>query len=180
MEVKYMNTKLILGATVAAIALTALAGPAAADGTGAGRANAPSILEGTWKVTITPYICSTGEEFPQAAIKAYHTFTAGGTMLETTSGPTFQPGQRTAGNGFWERTGRGSFRAVFEAFVLFDSVNPPPFAPAYKRGTQRFDQGILMQDADHWSSDAIVTFLDMAGAVVPPSNCARVAAERMQ
>lgn len=175
-----MNTNLIVRSMIAVAALLASAGPAAADGSGAGRANAPWILEGTWTVTITPYICATGEEFPQAAIKAYHTFTAGGTMLETTSGPTFQPGQRTAGNGFWERTGRGSYRAVFEAFVLFDSVNPPLFAPAYKRGTQRFDQGILMQDADHWSSDAVVTFRDTAGAVVPPSNCARVAAERMR
>ncbi len=51
---------------------------------------------------------------------------------------------------------------------------------AYKRGSQRFDQGIEFQDVDHWTSDALVTFTDTAGTVVPPSNCARVAATRMQ
>lgn len=174
-----MNTNLILRSAVAVVALMASAGPAAAGGSGADHANAPWILKGTWVVAITPYECSTGQSFA-SVIKAFQTFDGSGTMVETTSGPTFQPGQRSPGLGYWERTGRGSYRAVFEAFVLFDSVNPPPSAPAYKRGMQRFDQGILMQDADHWSSDALVTFTDTAGNVVPPSNCARVAAERMQ
>jgi hypothetical protein len=179
MEVKSMNTNLILRSTIAVVALMASAGPAAAGGSGVGHANAPWILKGTWVVAITPYECSTGESF-LTVIKAFQTFDGSGTMVETTSGPTFQPGQRSPGLGYWERAGQGSYRAVFEAFVLFDSVNPSPYMPDYKRGTQRFDQGIVMLDADHWASDAVVTFKDTAGAVVPPSNCARVAAERMQ
>ena len=72
-----------------------------------------------------------------------------------------------------------SYRAVFEAFVLFDSPTSAP-PPQYKKGMQRFDQGIVFEDADHWTSDALVTFTDTDGKVVPPSNCATVTAERMQ
>ena len=171
-----MNAKNILRSTVAAMALMASAGPVAADG--AGVADSPKILEGTWAVVIHPYSCLTGGFLP-TTINAYHTFTAGGTMVESTSGNTFQPGQRAPGLGFWERTGQRTYRAVFEAFVLFDtpSLAPPP---QYKKGKQRFDQGIVIVDADHWTSDALVTFTDSAGTVVPPSNCATVTAERMQ
>jgi hypothetical protein len=171
-----MNIKgTILGSVIAAMALIAPAGPAVADG--AGVADSPKIIEGTWAVVIHPYVCTTGGFLP-TTISAKHTFTAGGTMVESTAGNTFQPGQRAPGLGFWERTGQRTYRAVFEAFVLFDS--PSGAQPPYKKGKQRFDQGIEMQDANHWTSDAVVTFTDSAGAVVPPSNCATVEAERMQ
>ena len=169
---------MILRSAVAMMAITASADPAAAHDFGRGWVNSPSLLEGTWEVVIHPYICTTGVSLP-TTIKAHHTFTAGGTMVESTSGNTFQPGQRAPGLGFWERTGQRFYRAVFEAFVLFDSpASAPP--PQYKKGTQRFDQGIEMQDADHWTSDAVVTFTDTAGTVVAPTNCATVEAERMQ
>ncbi len=110
-----MNIKsTILGSVVAAMALIASAGPAAADGYGRGWVR-PSRLEGTWAVVIHPYVCTTGVSLP-TTIKAIHTFTAGGTMVESTAGNTFQPGQRAPGLGFWERTGQrilpGSLRGV--------------------------------------------------------------------
>jgi hypothetical protein len=166
----------ILGSAVAAIAMMASAGPVVADGVGV--ANSPRIIEGTWAVVIHPYSCATGIFLP-TTINAYHTFTAGGTMVESTAGITFQPGQRAPGLGFWERTGQRTYRAVFEAFVLFDSPSSAP-QPQYKRGKQRFDQGIAILDANHWTSDALVTFTDTAGTVVSPSNCAMVEAERME
>jgi hypothetical protein len=174
-----MKTKsTILRSAVAMMVVMASAGPAAAHDFGRSWANTPSQLQGTWEVTIIPYNCATGVD-SQTSIKAYHTFTAGGTMVEATSGVTFQPGQRAPGLGFWERTGWRSYRSVFQAFVLFDSPSSAP-PPQYKRGLQRFDQGIEIQDDDHWTSDALVTFEDTAGATVPPSGCAHVSAERMQ
>jgi hypothetical protein len=44
----------------------------------------------------------------------------------------------------------------------------------------RFDHGIEMEDADHWSSYASATFFDVGGTPVPPSGCAKATAERMQ
>ena len=118
-----MNIKrAILGSVVAATALIASAGPVAAGGYDHNGWVPPSRLEGTWVVSINPYDCTTGNATP-VFIKAFHTFTGGGTMVESTAGITFQPGQRGPGLGFWERTGRYSFRSVFEAFVLFDSVD---------------------------------------------------------
>jgi hypothetical protein len=172
------TTSSILRCVASMMAITASAGTVAAQDFGPGRANSPSILEGTWQVTIHPYSCATGVPLP-TFIRAVHTFTAGGTMIEASSGLNFQPGQRGPGLGFWERTGQRSYRAVFEAYVLFDSPSSAP-QPQYKKGRQRFDQGIEIQDPDHWTSDALVTFQDTAGAVVPPSNCATVSAERMK
>ena len=176
-----MNSKMILRSTIAALALSAAAGPAAADGGGFfGRWQAPSVLEGPWQVTITPASCDTGEEFPQFTFVSYLTFAAGGTLIESTSNRGFQPGQRSPGHGYWERTGRKSYHAHFQAFVLFDSAIPvtPPNRP-YQRGKQTLDQTMEFQDSNHWTSDAQVTFVDSAGATVDPSGCAKATAERM-
>ena len=173
---KIMSTTLRLA--VAMMAITASAGPAAAHDFGRWWVNTPSLLEGTWEVTIVPYNCATGVDTP-TSIKAYHTFTAGGTMVEATAGISFQPGQRAPGLGYWERTGWRSYHAVFQAFVLFDSPDSAP-PPKYVRGLQRFDQGIEIKDADHWTSDALVTFKDTNDATVPPSGCAHVSSVRMQ
>jgi hypothetical protein len=172
------TTGTILRSAVAMVALVTSAGPAAAHDFGRWWASTPSQLEGTWEVTIAPYNCETNVALP-TTIKAYHTFNAGGTMVEATAGNNFQPGQRAPGLGFWERTGWQSYRSVFQAFILFDSPSSAP-PPQYKRGIQRFDQGIEITDGNHWTSDALVTFEDATGATVPPSGCAHVTAERMQ
>jgi hypothetical protein len=163
-----------------AIAITTAAGPVVANGMSFDSTQAPSLLVGTWRVTTTPYICATGQLLPQFARPSLITFGAGGTIVEGSANPDFQPGQRSSGHGFWEREGRLSFRAVFEGFILFTSVVTPPATPRYVRGSSRLDHGIEMQDADHWSSYASVTFFDVAGTPVPPSGCARATAERMQ
>ena len=143
-----MNTKFNSLSAAVAVALMATAGPVAADG--AGRVNSPTILEGTWVVAITPYDCASGQHFP-VTIKARHTFTAGGTMVESTSGISFLPGQRGPGLGYWERIGPRDYRAVFEAYVLFDGAG-------YARGTQRFDQGISEPAAPFDHNDRSVLF----------------------
>jgi hypothetical protein len=164
-----------------AIALTTAAGPAAANDMSFDSTQAPSLLVGTWRVTTTPYICATGQLLPQFARPSLITFGAGGTIVEGSANPDFQPGQRSSGHGFWEREGRLSFHAVYEGFILFTSaIIPPATTPRYVRGSSRLDHGIEMQDADHWSSYASVTFFDVAGTPVPPSGCAQATAERMR
>ncbi len=85
-------------------------------------------------------------------------------MIETPFNPSFQAGQRSPGLGTWERTGRESYRALFEAFIYFTSVVTPPALPRYFRGVQRVDQGIEMQGTDRWTSSAQVTAVDEAGS----------------
>ena len=67
-------------------------------------------------------------------------------MIETPFNPFFQAGQRSTGLGYWERAGRTSYHAVFDAFVNFTCVVTPPDEPFYQRGFQRVDQGIEMLD----------------------------------
>ena len=164
-----MKTKTLLWSTLGSLALMTSAGSALAHGIPAG------AIQGTWVVHITPYACDTGESFPQFTAVSYLTFHADKTMLETTSNPNFQPGQRSAGLGYWERTSPGNYHAVFQAFIQFTSDGPSPRV----RGSQRIEQGIEFQDRDHWTSDAAVTFYDVAGVLVL-SGCASAVGERMQ
>ncbi len=174
-----MNTKTILLSSISALTLSGVSAPVAAHEVANDRSESPSQLEGAWRVTITPYVCATGELLPAFAIDSYMTFGARGTLAETTSNTRFQPGQRSPGHGFWERTGPSTYRAVFQAFVQFTSVVTPPTPPRYVRGTQRVDQGIELIDNDHWESVAAVSFFDTGGTLVPPSGCAVAAAVRM-
>ena len=163
-----------------AIALTTAASPAVADGLDFAKLPVPTVLVGTWKVVTTPYDCVTGEVYSDFARPSMLTFGLGGTIAESAANPGFQPGQRSSGHGYWERTGRRAFNAVFEAYILFTSVVTPPTPPQYVQGTQRFDHGIEMADADHWTSYVSVTFLDTAGTPSRPPGCAQSTAERMQ
>jgi len=170
-------------ATALALVLAAslAAGWATAGEGEGGNWKAANTLVGAWRVTITPYDCQTGLEFPQFSFNSFLTFAAGGTMSETTTNPTFQPGQRGVGHGYWERTGPNYYHSVFEAFINF-TVSPPlpPPTPPYQRGTQRLEQGIEMLDGDHWTSLATVRFLDTGGTEWRPTGCAKATAERMR
>jgi len=178
-----MTTQTFLRAVAAALVLTTTAAPAFATddrGNAFGRSQAPAALEGAWQATITPVNCTTGTEFPQFAFASYLMFGSGGTITETTLNPRFQPGQRSPGLGQWTRTGRASYHARLQAFIQFDSVDPQPPAPFYQRGSQTLDQTIEMQDVDHWTSDADITFRDISGAVILSTGCAKAAAVRMR
>jgi len=174
-----MNTKTILLSSISALTLSGVAAPVVGEEVANDRPESPSRLEGAWQVTITPYVCATGELLPAFAVDSYMTFGARGTLAETTSNPRFQPGQRSPGQGHWERIGPNTYRAVFQAFVQFTSVVTPPTPPRYVRGTQRVDQGIELVDNDHWKSLATVSFFDVGGTLVPPSGCAAAEAVRM-
>jgi len=168
-----MNFRAFVGAAAVVLAFWTASGPAAAEGHGFGRFQLPSPLDGAWQVRITPYDCSTGVPLPpQAEFDSLNMFSAGGTMTEANSNPRFLPGQRSIGLGYWERNGRSSYEAVFQAFVQFTGGN-------YTQGTQRVEQDIEMLDADHWHSSAVVEFRDVGGALIL-SGCMRAVGVRMQ
>jgi hypothetical protein len=161
-----------LSAIVAFTFSTALCAGGHDDNNGRFPAQAP--LEGNWQVRITPYLCGSNPivSLPQFAFDSLMTFATGGTMTETTANPSFQPGQRSIGQGNWSRVERRSYDAVFQAFVQFTGGN-------YTRGTQRVEQEIDLVDADHWQSTAVVTFRNAQGDSIPPSGCATAEAVRM-
>jgi hypothetical protein len=165
--------------TLAALAFSTAAGLATADGNAFGRTEAPALLEGSWQVRTTPYVCGSDPivSFPQFAVDSFLTFGAAGTLVETTSNPRFMPGQRSPGLGYWERTGRTTYAAALQAFIQFSTEPATP--TSYVRGMQRFDQEIELVDADNWTSTAVVTFRDVNGNKVPPSGCATAVAVRM-
>ena len=174
-----MNMKAIFRLAHVGLIASATAAPLTVDAS-LGQWQLPSPLDGAWEVETTPYNCVTGEEFPLFTVLSYVNFASGGTVVESNSNASFQPGQRSSGLGAWERTGRKSYHAFLKAFLQFDTVDPlPPPARSYHRGVQSFDHSIEMQDANHWTSTAAVTFTDISGDTVFLSGCAKGVAERM-
>jgi len=176
-----MNIHLIPRAAATALVVVGASVSTSADASAFGQWQLPSPLDGAWEVSTTPLDCATGEEFPFFTVLSYVTIASGGTVVESNSNASFQPGQRSEGIGFWERTGRKSYHAFFKAFLQFDTVDPPPPpARSYHRGTQSFDHTIEMQDANHWTSTAAVTFTDLSGDTVYLQGCAKAVAQRME
>jgi hypothetical protein len=129
-------------------------------------------LEGTWRVQVTQYNCSTGATRPP--FWSLLSFARGGTMTETTSAPAFLPGQRTSGHGVWSSIGGNAYNAVSEAFILFDSpINPP----GLKTGAQKIIQSIVLNDENHFSSLASVKFFNADGTTL--TGCAKAAGTRL-
>jgi hypothetical protein len=133
-------------------------------------------LAGTWLVHVTTFNCSTLVE--NAPFTSYLTFGADGSIVETTANPAFLPGQRSAGHGYWERTGRNFYHMVSEAFIQFSSDARPP-VPPFKRGHQRLEGGVEMTGRDTFTTDASITFFDESNAVTL-AGCARAVGERME
>ena len=132
-------------------------------------------LEGTWRVEVTTQDCATGTAL--SAFKAVLTFAKGGTMSGTTSNPAFRPGQRTSDHGVWRPTGHDTYRAVSEAFVLFDSPAAPP-VPGFTRGVHRLNQVIKVED-DVFASNASVRFFNANGDLLV-TGCATAVGRRMK
>jgi hypothetical protein len=102
---------------------------------------------------MNPRNCLTGAPGPSFAVLV--SFARGGTLTELNSSPAFQPGQRTAGLGVWSRSDRHAYKAVIDAFILFDS-------PVFKRGVQRLMWDIQV-DGDQMVLDSSSQFFDTNG-----------------
>jgi hypothetical protein len=129
------------------------------------------ILEGTWRLVVTPYICGTDSTLPPFA--ALVTYARGGTASGTSNSAHFLPGQRTPEFGTWSHANGRLYRSTREAFILFPSPQP-----GLVRGTQRIDENIVVTN-DRLRSEGASRLTDEAGNVVM-TGCARSDGERMQ
>jgi hypothetical protein len=123
-------------------------------------------IEGTWNVTVTQSNCTTGTEV--GSFQSILTFADGGTMAEDTSNPAFTtPGERGAGQGYWQYKGDRSFYAKSVAFIHPPSGVTSPF----QAGKQIISQTIQFApyNPDAWSTtQASVEFLDATGTPYHP------------
>jgi hypothetical protein len=96
-------------------------------------------------------------------------------MVEDTSNPAFERGQRSAGQGYWSYEGKHTFSAKSIALIKWDTTKTPatPFsAPIFKNGTQTITQTVEFEpgEPNQWSSKATVEFLDSTGKPYSPSQ----------
>ncbi len=172
------NYRYIISRLLATLGVLALAGVLAwgSTSTTAARVDAQGAkgLAGTWRIQVTPLDCTTGAERPPFA--SMISFERGGTLVETAASPAFQPGQRGPGHGVWHYEGAGSYRAVFEAFILFTTAPNPP-APGFAQGIQRVTQ-TMQVDGDEFTADATADFFDVNGDPVS-QLCTKATGTRM-
>jgi len=108
-------------------------------------------------VQVNPRNCLTGAPNPSFAVLL--SFARGGTLTELNSSPAFLPGQRSPGLGVWSRSHRNTYKAVWDAFILFDSPTTPP---RFTRGVQRLMWDFEV-DGDQMTFAASSQFLDING-----------------
>jgi hypothetical protein len=127
-------------------------------------------LGGTWKVQVSLQNCITHAPLGPPFLSML-SFSGNGTVSGTTQNPLFAPGQRTSDYGAWQRTGRSTFTATSEAYILF------PAGP-FVRGTQRISQNISVEN-NAFVSVATVQFFDVTNTTVL-SACAVATATRFK
>jgi len=133
-------------------------------------------LEGTWRVSVTLRNCDSGTTMPP--FQSLLTFARGGTLTGTTSSPDFLPGQRSPDHGVWSPAGGHAFRAVEEAFILFDSPSRPN-RRGLRSGTQRINQTIELKNDDEFTSSASTVYFDTSGTMVA-TGCASAVGRRFK
>lgn len=140
--------------------------------------HARRTLEGTWWVTVTA-LSDCQSRVPVGSFVAMLTFAPGGTLTGTTTNPVFAAGQRGPDHGVWARAGAHTYHASSAAFLLFTTAPNLPVAPGFQAGSQRLDQTITLNGADHFKSDAITQFFDTSGRKYR-EGCATAAAYRFE
>jgi hypothetical protein len=141
-------------------------------GNAAARSNREGRLQGTWRVQVNPRNCQTGAPIPSFAVLL--SFAQGGTLTEVMNSPAFLPGQRTTGLGVWSHTHSNTYKAVWDAFILFDSPPPAPF----KRGVQRLMWNFEV-DGDQATIEASSQFFDTNGNLLI-ATCASAIGTRFE
>ena len=154
-----MNSKLRRTSTVVVVLVLVgtLLQPFGEDA--AARSNPEGRLQGTWRVQVNPRNCQTGAPIPSFSVLL--SFARGGTLTEVMNAQALLPGQRTTGLGVWRHTQGNDYKAVWEAFILFDT---PPTSPGFlfKRGVQRLMWDFEV-DGDQITIDASSQFFDTNG-----------------
>src|SRR6267142_5955972 len=159
-----MNSKLRRASSVVVVLVLVGALVQAFGGDAAARSNREGRLQGTWRVQLNPRNCQTGAPIPSFAVLL--SFARGGTLTEVMNAQVLLPGQRTTGLGVWSHTHDNAYKAVWDAFILFDS-------PVFKRGVQRLMWDFEV-DGDQLTIAATSQFLDPNGNPFIPliNNCA--------
>ena len=159
-----MNSTLCRTTSVVVVLVLVGALLQAFGGNAAARSYREGRLQGTWRVQLNPRNCQTGAPIPSFAVLL--SFAQGGTLTEVMNSQALLPGQRTTGLGVWSHAHGNTYKAVWDAFILFDSPPPAPF----KRGAQR-----LMWDfevgGDQITIAATSQFFDTNGNLLA-STCA--------
>jgi hypothetical protein len=133
--------------------------------------SAASPLIGTWQFKVTLLNCQTGEPLGPPPFSSLLTFARGGTLAEDTTNPSFAIGQRSPGQGVWEKTSHDVFYARIVAFLKFST-------PGFEAGQQIIEQTMTYDDqSDQLSAVSAVKYTDTNGAVYR-QGCARVTATR--
>jgi len=148
-----MNSELRRASSVVVVLVLVGALVQAFGGDAAARSNSEGRLQGTWRVQLNPRNCQTGAPIPSFAVLL--SFARGGTLTEVMNAQVLLPGQRTTGLGVWSHTHDNAYKAVWDAFVLFDS-------PVFKRGVQRLMWDFEV-DGDQITIDASSQFFDTNG-----------------
>jgi hypothetical protein len=128
-------------------------------GDAAARSNREGRLQGAWRVQINPRNCQTGA--PMSSFAVLLSFARGGTLTEAMNPQAFLPGQRTTGLGVWSHTHGNTYKAVWDAFILFDTPETVP-GFKFKRGVQRLMWDIEV-DGDQATIEASSQFFDTNG-----------------
>lgn len=127
-------------------------------------------IEGVWLANVTITNCATGEAlpFPGAKFDAMGVFASNGTLHNTDQN---NPALRSATFGYWERTGRTTYRFAFRHF-RFD-------ATGLLTGSQivRHDV-VLSPDGLSYFSKGHVEFYDVSGTRMLPDGCSKATATR--
>ena len=148
-----MNSNLRRTSSVVVVLVLAGALLQAFGGNAAARSDREGRLQGTWRVQLNPRNCQTGAPIPSFAVLL--SFARGGTLTEVMNAQVLLPGQRTTGLGVWSHTHDNAYKAVWDAFILFDS-------PVFKRGVQRLMWDFEV-DGDQITIDASSQFFDTNG-----------------
>ncbi len=119
-----------------------------------------------------PINCQTGAPLP--SFSALVSYARGGTLTEVVNAAAFLPGQVTPGLGVWSHTQADAYKAVWDAFILFDSPGPPFF----KRGVQRLMRDIEVH-GDQMTFNGSSQFFDTNGNVLAVA-CASGTGTRIQ
>ena len=138
-----------------------------------GRHNYASI-EGTWRVTVTQKVCSTGTPIGPP-FQSLLTFAQGGTMTGTTANSAFLPGQRTGDYGIWTPGPGHTVTATEEAFIIFGGG-------FFTQGSQVIDHSItLTKRGNEFSDEASVQFYDVnRNPLSPGPGCASAVGQRLK
>ncbi len=129
-------------------------------------------IEGVWLAKVTITNCATGEAlpFPGAKFDAMALFGSNGALHNTDQN---NPTLRSDTFGYWERTGRNTYRFAFR-FFRFDTTG-------LLTGSQIVRHNIVLsRDGLSYTSSGKAESYDVSGIRMLPDGCSKAAATRFK